>query len=75
MKGRIIIDFDGESITETVALDRVLAVVREGRISETAKGVEHFCWHTSFRDGTEVSARKKKKRQQSDSFMVRGYSR
>lgn len=75
MKGCIIIDFEGEGITEEVALSRVLSVVKLGRIEETTKGTKNFCWHTSFKDGTEVSVRVKKKGQQSDSFTVKGFSR
>lgn len=69
MKGRIIIDFEGEGITEVVALCKVLTVVKGGRISE-AGGMRHFCWGTVFPNGSEVWTRRKKKGQKSDSFRV-----
>ena len=67
--GRIIIDFD-ESTTPDRVLDRVRLVVLQGKISKTTKGIKHYCWHTSFRGGFEVSVRVKKKGQTSDSFIV-----
>lgn len=69
MKGRIIIDFEGEGVTEIIALAKVLTVIGWGRISESA-GIKHFCWGATMGDGVEVWTRRKKVGQQSDSFRV-----
>ena len=65
---KIIIEFD-ESMSAGAALARVRVVVQRGKISEAA-GVLHYCWHTSFNDGTHVLTRRKKRGQKSDSFVV-----
>jgi hypothetical protein len=56
--GRIIIDIR-EGVNEEDALQHVLAVIRWGRISVGAKGKQHYCWHTEFKDGVHVSVRAK----------------
>ena len=66
---KIIIEFE-ETVPADVALAKVQSVVRMGKISEAA-GVPHYCWHTSFIDGVGVGTRRKKKGQNSDSFIVR----
>ena len=73
--GRVIIDYedgDQDSPDQSLSVAVALAarVIMEGRISQSA-GVPHFCWHTSFTNGYEVSTRRKKKGQTSDSFYVR----
>jgi hypothetical protein len=67
---RIIIDIPDDAIGLSEAMQCVREVILMGRVSKTTKGVKHFCWHTSFKNGLGVSARVKKKGQKSDSFVV-----
>jgi len=67
--GRIIVDFP-ENLPPDLALKMVEYAVGEGKIS-IASGVPHYCWVISFSSGWMVHARRKKKGQTSDSFMVR----
>ena len=64
MKRRINISIDDDVSVET-ALLRVLTVVGGGRISG---GGKIFCYHSSFRDGIQVSANSRS--DVSDSFWV-----
>lgn len=52
-----------------VAMSYVQAVMCNGRISE-AGDIKHYCWHTSFNDGTQVSVRRKRSEEAADSFIV-----
>jgi len=66
---RFIIDVR-DDIDPVTALVRVATVIRQGKISE-ARGIKHYCWHTTFRtDKIAVSAREKKKDTSADSFWV-----
>lgn len=70
MSNRIIIDVQDNTSLDHV-LDAVRLVILNGKISKTTKGVKHFCWVTTFRNGIVVYTRHKKKNQKSDSFLVR----
>ncbi len=69
MSAKIIVGIEDDTPIHQ-ALECVLQVVSDGRISETSKGVKHFCWHTHFRNGVHVYTRTKKNNQTSDSFGV-----
>jgi hypothetical protein len=69
-KQRIIIDVDLETVSVYDAVAAVVAVIAMGKISKTTKDVEHYCWHSTMKDGIEVSVRRKKPGQKSDSFIV-----
>ncbi len=69
MANRIIIDIQDDTPIHQ-ALDCVKQVVYSGRISETTKGIKHFCWCSTFQSGITVLTRIKKKDQTSDSFVV-----
>ena len=47
----------------------VAQVIDAGRMSEAA-GIPHYCWVTTFRDGTVVSTSRKKTANSADSFIV-----
>jgi len=64
---RLIISYEG--LTEEQALLRVYGVISHGRISE-AKGMQHYCWHTTFKDNSHVSVRTKRNESSADSFIV-----
>lgn len=55
MKKRIIINIDG--VDEEAALAKVYTVVCGGRVSGIKN--DHYCWYTTFKDGTAVSVKTK----------------
>ena len=65
---KIIVTFD-DGIDESVAVNKVLAVIESGRISENKHG-KNFCWMTTFSDGLCVSTRPKRSAESLDSFHV-----
>ena len=65
---RIIVDYP-DSMHPVDSVEYIMDVVKQGQIS-VAAGVPHFCWATTFKDGTTVWTRRKKKGQTSDSFRV-----
>lgn len=67
--GKFIIDYD-EEIDVCRVMELIFMVVGDGKISETNKGVKHYCWVTKFSDCTVIT-REKKEGQTSDSFIVR----
>jgi len=68
MTMKAIVNYDGMVLDE--ALLAVREVVKCGRVSESSTG-KHYCWVTTFTDGTVVITREKKRNQSSDSFVVR----
>jgi len=66
-QGRIIIDCRDVPLTRAIRC--VAEVVSEGYISKSGD-IPHFCWVTTFIDGTHVIARRNKPGQNSDSFLV-----
>lgn len=69
MSYRIIID-TADDVDAATALACVDTVIRAGKISE-AGGIPHYCWHTVFKTGIEVSVRRKRTSGSADSFYVR----
>lgn len=69
-KHHIKISFD-DPITPAVAVARVLQVIGDGRLSKNRAGIDHFCWLTTFTDGTEVHTKDRKSESGADSFVVR----
>lgn len=69
MRRRIIINIDSDDITEQEAVRHVLQVIDGGRIS-SSRGMEQFCFGTTFVSGIEVFAMDKR-RVESDTFLVR----
>lgn len=65
---KIIIDNKGD-ISEIDAISYIVAVIKQGRISE-AKGIKHFCWLSRFADNIVVATRQKKSINSPDSFVV-----
>ena len=68
MSRRIIIEYD--DVEPSVAINRVLCVMSDGRISE-ANGIPHYCWYTSWPDRIGVLTRRKRSESSADSFLVR----
>lgn len=62
---RLIIE-NRTSLSDQAALEKVIAVVKMGKISQHGKN-DGYCFHTSFEDGTEVWTAKNKG---SDRFVV-----
>lgn len=58
-----------DGIDPSRALSCIGAVVAQGRVSESA-GRMHYCWHTTFIDGTHVSVNRKRRNNSADSFIV-----
>ena len=53
------------------ALAKVLAVVNKGKISKSYKHkIKHYCWVSTFKDGSVVQVRQKRNEQSADSFIV-----
>jgi hypothetical protein len=65
---RIIINIPDES-EELRAVECVLSVMKQGRVSQTTDGTRHFCWLTKFGDGIYVSTHRKRNLK-TDSFAV-----
>lgn len=65
---RIIVDIQS-GIDVSDALHKLSMVVSHGKLSN-AGGVEHYTWLTRWSTGLEISVRRKKKGQNSDSFVV-----
>lgn len=67
-KRRIIITIQGEALTDSEALVKVLQVVKNGKISKYKENLQ-YCYLTTFKDGSCVIARNKKNIN-TDSFIV-----
>jgi hypothetical protein len=67
---RIIIDYDDAHFTPVEALRRVFAVATRGYESKGRRGIDHFCWVSTFSDDSVVSIREKKHAGAADSFVV-----
>lgn len=65
---KLIINIEEEGISDEDALRRVLKVVEGGKISKNSN-YEHYCWATSWSDGTRVTV-KTKRVDTTDSFDV-----
>lgn len=68
-KRKIIIKILNRDISEIDAINKVLTVIQEGRVSIGAKDKKHYCWITAFMDGGIVSVTPKYKTD-SDIFTV-----
>lgn len=66
---RLIIDYPDDMLPSD-AITLVKCVVAEGRVSETQKGVKHFCWLTRFANGNTVLSRRKSTAKSADSFRI-----
>jgi len=58
-KRRITIEVYGDDISDHDAISAVRQVIDAGKISVAAKGKKHYCFHTEFSNGVNVSARLK----------------
>lgn len=65
---KTIINHDG-TVTDQEAVMSVYLVIEQGRVSAHKNG-DHYCWHTSFGNGTHVSTRTKRRTNSADSFYV-----
>ena len=67
---RIIIDYDDAHLSIVEALRRVFAIAVRGYVSKGRRGIDHFCWHSVFKDNTYVTIREKRHAGAADSFIV-----
>jgi hypothetical protein len=58
MRRRIIINIDDDAVEDYPAVLRVLSIIAEGRISQTANR-RHYCGATTYRDGRVTFATKR----------------
>lgn len=66
---KLIIEYPDDMPTSD-AIRLASAVVHEGRVSHSSKGVPHFCWLTQFCNGIQVITRVKRKGRKTDSLEI-----